>query len=98
MRDPFESDFKDGVNWIWWVERRDGSLAGYQDRNNVNSGKKSKAMSRSKEQVAGWIIDGNEKGKGTTGEWRKMKKKKPLVKLCIQVTLIYCFIQQKQLK
>lgn len=61
MGDPFESDFKDGVNWIWWVERRDASLAGYWDRNNVNSVKRSKAMSRLKKQVAGWITDENEK-------------------------------------
>lgn len=48
--------------------RRNGSLADYWAGNNVNPVKWSKAMSRPKEQVAGWIIEENEKVKGTTGE------------------------------
>lgn len=44
-------------------------------RSNVNSVKRSKAMGRPKGQVAGWITGEKEKGKVTTEEWRKMKKK-----------------------
>lgn len=55
-------------------------------------------MGRPKEQEAGWINDEEKIRKATTGEWEKMKKKrkKTLVKLYTQVTLIYCFILQKQ--
>lgn len=72
-------------------------MAEYRGRSNVNSVKRSKAMGRPKEQEAGWINDEEKIRKATTGEWEKMKKKrkKTLVKLYTQVTLIYCFILQK---
>lgn len=49
-----------------------------ENQGNVTSVKRSRAIGRSKEQVAGWVNDEKEKGKVTTGEWEKMKKKRNL--------------------
>ena len=58
---------------------------------------RSKAMGRPKEQEAGWINDEEKKERQPQESGRKWKKKrkKTLVKLYTQVTLIYCFILQK---
>lgn len=57
------------------MKRKDESLAEYESRNNVNYVKRSRTMGRPKVEETGWIIDEKEKGKVTTGEWVKMKKK-----------------------
>lgn len=73
-------------------------MAEYQGRSNVHSAKRNKAMGRPKGQMAGWIYDEKKKRQSNhrrVGESEKKKKRKPLVKLYTQGTLISCFILQE---